>query len=70
MPQEGKEVDATQNKTKGECMINSKSNVIIEENIGITPMNINVSLTIWKDKPTMLKRNIMNNPPSFHFFYR
>ena len=48
-------------KMKGEGMINSKFNVIIVTNMVIILMNVEVPLIIWKDKPTMLKRNIKKN---------
>ena len=42
-------------------MINPKFNVKIATNMVIILMNVELPLTIWKDKPTMLKRKIKKN---------
>ena len=52
------ENDATQDKMEGDSMINPKFNVITIKNKVIMLMNIEVTLTIRKDKSTILKRKI------------
>ena len=58
IPQERMENDATQDKMKDDSMINPKFNVITIKNKVIMLMNIEVILTIRKDKSTILKRKI------------
>lgn len=58
IPQERMENDATQDKMKDDSMINPKFNVITIKNKVIMLMNIEVTLTIRKDKSTILKRKI------------
>lgn len=58
IPRERMENDATQDKMKDDSMINPKFNVITIKNKVIMRMNIEVTLTIRKDKSTILKRKI------------
>ena len=58
IPREGMENDATQDKMKGNSMINPKFNVTTIKNKVIMLMNIKVPLTVRKGKSTILKRKI------------